>query len=138
MLKKQIVFCLILMFCTIFGGCKKDDPIILFNKQPITAETLLHNSMEFDLNRRIYYIFITQKPIKSEYIKVQIIKKEEKTSVAGLKLVYANDFKVYQDQVYYYTNYIVLHEAGHYYMQIFSMDNLEKPLARSDFYVFNK
>lgn len=138
MSKRKVSSILILLFCMFFAGCKKNDPIILFNKQPITAETLLQNSMEFDLNRRIYYIFITQKPIKSDYIRVQIVKKDEKTGIGGLKIIYANDFKVYQDQIYYYTNYIVLHETGHYYMQIFSTDNFEKPLARSDFYVFNK
>ena len=116
-------------------GCKKDAPILLFNKCPITKETVLQNSKEFRAERRIYYIFITEKPINCGYIRVQIVKKDEKTSMGGYKIQYANDFKVYKDQLYYYTNYVVLNEKGHYYMQIFAVDNLEKPLARDDFYV---
>lgn len=135
MLKKLISLLLILLFGSLAAECKKNDPIILFNKNPITQETLLQNSREFVAGRRVYYIFITKKPIKCDYLRVQVLKREDKVGIGGYKIQYANDYRVYKDERYYYTNYVVLHEVGHYYVQIFSIDNLDKPLARSDFYV---
>lgn len=133
--KKSLYFILILIFCLGLCGCKKDDSLILFNSEPITKDTVLNNSKEFLAGRRIYYVFITQKPLKNELVRIQILKKDEKTTLAGVKIYWAQDFRLYKDQAYYYNDYIVLREPGMYIMQVFSKDNLEKPLAISDFYV---
>jgi len=135
---KFLFFALILLLSLMFLGCnKKDDAVILFNQQPITKETILNNSKEFLVGRRIYYIILVKKPLKTEQIRVQILKKDQNTTVAGVKIQYAEDFRLYKDQVYYYNDYVVLHEPGFYIMQIFSKDNMKKPLAISDFYVRN-
>lgn len=132
--KLSLLLILILSLC-LFSGFRKAKTILLFNKQPITKETVLNNSIEFFTGKRIYYIFMTEKPIQSECIRVQILKKDDKVQMGGIKIVYANDYRVSQDEYYYYTDYFVLYEPGYYFMQIFSKDFLDKPLAQGYFHV---
>lgn len=131
-MKKLLLICLMVLFVT--TGCKPKS-VILFNNHPITKETILNNSREFKMGKRIYYIFLTPKEITSKYIRVQIVKKDTKIEYWGYAVVYANDFKVMKDQMFYYNDYIVMNEAGYYVMQIFSKDNLTKPMAMADFWV---
>jgi len=133
--KKSILFSLILVVLLGLTGCTNYKAVILFNHLPITKETILNNSKEFTLGRKVYYILLVKKPLQSDIIRVQILKKDEKTDLAGVKIYYADDFKLYKDQVYYYNDYVVIREAGYYIMQIFSKDDMEQPLAVSDFYV---
>lgn len=130
----NLILFLLFVFSTIaFSGCAKQTSMILFNQCPITKENLLSNSSEFVQGKRFYYIFITEKPLDSSLIRVRILKREEKADFAASKLVYSNDFKPSKDQVYYYTDYLVLHETGYYCMQVYSTDLLNSPLAVADF-----
>lgn len=134
--KKYLYFILFLFltFCTItFSGCAKKTSMILFNQYPITKENLLSNSSEFVQGKRFYYIFVTERPLDSSMIRIRILKREEKADFTASKLIYSNDFKPSKDQVYYYTDYLVLHETGYYCMQIYSTDLLNSPLAVADF-----
>lgn len=131
--KTICIITMLLILC--LSGFKKPTTMILFNTKPITKETVLNNSIEFPVGERIYYLFITEKPLKSDMIRIELRKKEEKAEYWGVKVVYSNDYRLYQDQLFYYNDYIVLHDAGHYYMLIYSKDRLDKPLAVSDFYV---
>ena len=135
--KKLILLSLILFLCLGVSGCKNDNAVILLNHQPITKETILNNSKVFVVGRRIYYILLVKKPLTTDMIRVQVLKKDEKTILAGVKIQYAEDFRLYKDQVYYYDDYVVLYEPGYYILQIFSKDQMDKPLAVSDFYVRN-
>ena len=138
MIKQKLALLgLILFLCLGLSGCKNDKAMILLNHRPITKETILDNSKVFVVGRRIYYILLLKKPLTSEFIRVQVLKKDEKTTVAGVKIQYAEDFRLYKDQVYYYNDYVVIHEPGYYILQIFSKDKMDKPLAISDFYVRN-
>lgn len=136
-MKKNKIIILSICFLTLLClcGCKRRTTAILFNSEPITKETILHNTNEFMMGKRIYYIFLTEKPLKSNIIRVEVKKKDEKSEFWGIKLVYGNDYRLSKDQIYYYNDYIVLHESGHYYMFVYLKDNLDKPLAYSDFYV---
>ena len=120
-----------------FCGCNKPKTIILFNTIPITKENLLSNSSEFVVGKRIYYIFITETPLKTELIRVRVLKRDEKANFAINKLAYSNDFKLYKDQVYYFNDYVVIHEAGYYCMAIYAKNNMKRPLAVADFRVKN-
>ena len=136
MAKRFKFFIYIALFATLaLSGCKKPTTMILFNSKPITKETVLQNAIEFTKDRRIYYLFITEKELTTDIIRVELRKKDEKVEFWGVKVVFANDYRVSKDQLYYYNDYIVLHEAGHYYMLIYDKNNLDKPLAVSDFYV---
>lgn len=139
MIKKKLFF-LILCFSFMFILCGCDKPnksMILFNKYPITKDNFLTNSSEFTVGRRIYYIFISEEPIDADFIRVRILKRDEKVNYVATKLVYSNDFKPYKDQVYYYNDYIVMNEAGTYCMLVYAGNNLNGPLTIADFRVKN-
>lgn len=135
MAKKWLCLMLLLvcMFCS--TACDKSKTLILFNNYPITKENLLNNSTEFKMDKRIYYIFLTDKPLDTKMVRIKIYKRDEKANFQVTKVVFANDFRLQKDQVYYYNDYIVMHEAGYYYMTIFPINNMKKPLAAADFRV---
>lgn len=139
MFKKAIKLLLVMTvaIASVFAltACHKPNTIILFNKYPITKDNLLDNSSEFVMGKRIYYIFITEKPLETDTIRVRILKREEKVNFEPVKLVYSNDFRLSKDQVYYYNDYIVINEAGYYCMLVYATNKLDSPLIKADFQV---
>ena len=136
MFKRFVNTVLIISLSFTLSGCKPD-AMILFNSCPITKENLLNNATEFTAGKKFYYIFINQTPLKTNMIRVRLLKREEKAHYEINKLVYSNDFRLNKDQVYYYNDYLVLYEAGHYYMVIYARDSLDRPLASADFRIKN-
>lgn len=133
---KKLLYLVILLVCVFCStACNRPKTIILFNRYPITKENLLNNSTEFAVDKRIYYIFITEKPLDTKMIRIKIYKRDEKANFSVTKVAFTADFKLNKDQVKYYNDYIVMHEAGYYYMAVFAMNSMEKPLATADFKV---
>lgn len=116
-------------------GCSKAKTIIVFNHDPITKENILNNANEFSKDKRIYYIFITEKKLPTTEIRIRVIKREEKANFSLGKIVYSNDFRLYKDQMYYYNDYIRINEAGYYLMAIYMKSNMARPIAVADFQV---
>lgn len=135
--KKILYFILFIFLFLSLSACEKQQSIILFNNLPITKENLLNNATEFSTEKRIYYVFITELPLKTNQIRVRIMKRDEKARNQAIKVVYSNDFKLYKDQVYYYNDYIVINEAGAYCMAIYAKNDLSEPMAVADFLVKN-
>lgn len=135
MQKNFLYLFLLLCFSIVLTGCNKTKTLILFNSNPITKETLLNNATKFPAQKRIYYIFLSEKPLETNAIMVKIYKRDAKADFCINKLVYSNDFRLNKDQIYYYNDYIVMDDAGYYYMAIFAMNGLDKPLATADFRV---
>lgn len=134
--KQKVLLLFLALSCLfLFSACNKNAPIILFNKEPITRETLLNNSTQFVKGKRFYYIFITQKPLKVNSIRVRIYKRDEKANMCLSKMAYSNDFRLAQDNIYYYSDYFVMNEVGYYCMMVFAADNLKQPLAIADFQI---
>lgn len=136
-LPSRFTLCTLLFaLCTLlFIGCDRPKTIILFNKHPITKENFLNNSTEFPVGTKIYYLFITEKPLYTNIIRVRVLKRDEKAGNQPVKIVYSNDFRMFKDQLYYYNDYIVINDAGNYCMLIYSTTALDKPLAVADFKV---
>ena len=128
-------FLLLLMFLAPFvlSGCS-NDALLYFNSQPITKETVNYPSRNFAVGQKIHYVLILPKGFKNEYTRVQIVKKEDKTNHWGYKIYQSRDFHV-DTTKNYFIDYFVLGEKGYYFMQIFSFDNFDIPLARNDFWV---
>lgn len=116
-------------------ACNKPQTIILFNSAPITKENFLTNATEFSVGKKIYYIFITEKPLKTDSIRIRILKRDEKVNFEITKSVYSNDFRLYKDQIYYYNDYIVMNDAGYYCMVIYAKNKMDRPLVTADFRV---
>ena len=135
-MKKKIVYLiLIICFCFVLTACRKPKAIILFNKYPITKENLLNNATEFKVDKRIYYILMIEKPLDSEFVRVRVFKRDKKADFRLTKMVYSDDVKLRKEGLYYYTDYLVMHEAGNYYMMIYALNALDRPLAMADFKV---
>ena len=135
MFKKIILLLSIICISLSLSGCMKPDAMILFNKEPITKDNLLNNATEFPMGKRIYYIVITQTPLTSNTIRIRVLKRDPKVFHEFVNLVYSNDFRLRKDQVYYYNDYLVINQAGEYFMEVYDRYALSKPLATADFMV---
>lgn len=136
MYKKLLYLFLIVVMTVTFTGCHRPKTIILFNQEPITNENFLNNSTQFKVGKRIYYLFITEKPLQAEMIRVRIFKRDEKGGMDISKIAYSNDFKLSKEhQIFYYNDYVVIHDAGYYCMAVYLLTALNRPLASADFQV---
>ena len=131
---KILLVSLIIFSTFLTNGCGKNRTILLFNHHPITENNITDNAREFQAGERIYYIFITGKQLKSNVIQVKVMKMDEKAGYSPTKLAFADRYKMSKDQIFYYTDYVVFHDAGYYSMFIFS-DELPRPLAIEPFRV---
>lgn len=135
-MQKKIITLLFVMFFAISStACSPPKTMILFNNEPITKETILSNASQFTAGKKIYYLFITEKHLDTNIIRVRVLKKDGKVKMQPIVLVYSNDFRMNKDQLFYYNDYIVINDAGDYCMVIYARDSLDKPLAVADFRV---
>lgn len=135
MFKKFLSILIIVFLALGLTACNTPRTAILFNDYPITKENLLQNSTEFKVGKRFYYIFVTERQIETKFIRIKILKRDEKANYSPTKTVYCNDFRLNTDQVFYYTDYLVMNDSGYYYMMVYAMNRLDKPLATADFQV---
>ena len=61
----------------------------------------------------------------------------DKDERLGYDIVWGKRVKLRQEQVFYYTDYIVLNNSGNYVMKVYSRDNPTKILTSANFYVKN-
>ena len=134
---KKVLTLFLTGFFLIFllAGCVYKRGIILFNTQPITRENALSDEMVFSVGQRVYYLFIAPKEMKNEYIRVQVFKMTDKAPWGGNEVVRTKDYRLMKDERYYHTDYFTFHETGRYVMQVFSIDDMQHPLALDFFYV---
>lgn len=135
--KKLLVIIFILFFGIFMTACHRPKSAILFNENPITKDNILNNATQFKIHKRIYYVFMTEKQLDSGFVRMRIVKRDEKAQMNSTDVVYSNDFKLKQGEAYYFTDYIVMNEAGYYQMVIYSTNALNKPLAVADFQVLD-
>lgn len=132
-MRKLLVLFVLSLF--LFTGCAHDRGIILFNSEPITRENALTDNINFRVGSRVYYLFIAPKRMENEFIRVQVFKMFDKAPRGGNEVLRTKDFRLMKDQRYYYTDYFTFHQAGKYVMQVFSIDDLQHPLAVDFFFV---
>ena len=78
---------------------------------------------------------MTDKPLETNAVRIKIYQRDKNADYQVNKLISSNDFRLRKDQIYYYDDYIVIHESGYYYMAIFALNGLDRPLATADFKV---
>lgn len=109
---------------------------IIFNDVPFTRESVANYKTSFQKGEKIYWLFMSKKPIKAEFIELQVVSATHKSGFTTLTgIVYSHDYRINKDNPHYYTDYVVIHSPGHYYMQIFDKNKLVKPLTIADFFV---
>ena len=129
------IFVLLFFSIILLTGCASKQGFILFNSQPFTKENVTSHKKTFQGGNRIYYLFIAPEKMKNNYIRVQVFKITDKAAGGGAEVLRTKDFRLMKDQRYYHTDYFVLNEKGRYILQVFSMDDLQRPLALNDFFL---
>ena len=134
-MKKNLFIIALILILAFSCGFKSKKGIILFNKQPINEKNVLANSKHFSLGERVYYLFLAPQKMKSDYIRVQVFKMTDKASFGGAEVVRTKDFRLMKDERYYHSDYFVFYEKGRYVMQVFSINDFQRPLSIGDFYI---
>ena len=132
------ILCLISVFfvCGFGFKCRKRKALLLFNSQPITNQTINQAGRNFKAGEKVYYILLNDEGFKDDYIRVQIVKKEQKTNHWGYKVYWSKDYEI-DTSLKYFKSYFVIDEPGYYFMQIFSFDDFDWPIIRNDFGIKN-
>ena len=127
---------ILLVISIIFlSGCIKQQAFVCFNNRPITKDTVLNQVSEFKQGEKIYYLFFSKKPLENDYVRIQIFKQGDSIQRGGYEMVRVKDYRLMKDEVYYQTDYFVLHDSGRYIMQVYNPQNLNIPLANGEFRV---
>lgn len=135
-MKKVLIYLFALFSIIMTTACSETKPMILFNKNQITAESVMNNETVFNAGEKIYYLVLIpkEKRVKTHNIYIQIIKKGS-TGRLGYELYWTRNARLKDEQLYYYDDYVVVNQAGSYVMVVYSKDNPHKPLTMSPFIV---
>lgn len=134
MKKITLIFLLCLTLFTA-TACTRDKAGILFNTKPITEKNIYDYSTNFPVGSRIYYVILMPKKVESRYIYIQVVKKNNDYGRLGYKLMQTRNIRLKDEEVNYFTDYLVLNESGYYFMKVYSKDRPQKVLAAAEFYV---
>ena len=140
MIKKYLIIILSILLIPssfAFFWKKKEQPsLFLSSKDPritISTDDALKNEDIFQIGKRIYFLIYTPDGFKSDYIKYQIVKQDDKAHVGGYTRMRNITRRV--DNKNYYVDYFVLSESGKYIIQVFDIENLHHWLAIGRFLV---
>ncbi len=133
---KKIIFILaICLFLT--TSCDRTKKAAIFlSHEPITPAGMsyINRYPVFKVRQRIYYMLVSKKPIESAKLRLQVLRLDRKYPFYKIEPAYGIDINSNYGE-HYVTDYFVLHKAGSYVIRIFSYDNLEKPIAETEFSV---
>ena len=132
-MKKLLTF--LVLIAILLCGCTSDKAGILFNRHPITEQNIYDHTKTFPVGARIYYVILMPKKVESRYLFIQVIQKDNEYGMMGYNLIWSKDIRLKDEEVNYFTDYLVLNRKGHYVMQVYSKDNPHKVLAESQFFV---
>lgn len=132
----KLIFLVALAFVMIFTTACEKQAYILFNKYPFSEETMSATTNVFKPGERIYYLVTTPKTVKTKRLLLQVMKMGKHERL-GYETVWGRQVKVRDEQVFYYTDYFVFHEAGAYEMRAYSKDEPTKLLTTNYFYIRN-
>lgn len=134
---KKILLLLLISVTFLMSGCTKEEkqhPFLALHSAPITKDNVFDVEQNFKISQRIYYLVWNPKGFKSDLLRVQIAKKDEKYSHWGMSLYSSNDVIIDRAQKYY-RDYFVINQTGLYLISIFEPDNYQTPLIRANFWV---
>ena len=133
-MKRLFLYIISMVVILTTTACSDTKPMILFNKNQITIETVMSNDTVFQPGERIYYLILLPKKVQTHNIYIQVIKKGSAGRL-GYELFWTRNARLKEEQMYYYDDYVVLNQPGSYVMVVYSKDNPQKPLTMSPFIV---
>lgn len=129
-----IITCFLVMIAT--SACS-DKAGILFNNHPITEQNVMDYSSVFEPGQRIYYLVLLPEKVRSRFLYIQVVKKENAYGKLGYDLYWSKTVRLKDEDVNYFTDYVVVNQKGFYIMQVYSKDNPTKRLTAAEFSVKN-
>ena len=139
-MKKLIIFVVIIFLASFCSASAKEKAFILFNKLPITDETITStsNTNQFASGERIYYLIAFPQKAYKKSLLIQVFKVGgDKDERYGHDIVWGKRVKLKTQHHNFYTDYIVLNQKGVFVMKVYSRDNPTKVLTTGNFYVKN-
>lgn len=133
-MKRLFLYIISMVVILTTTACSDTKPMILFNKNQITVETVMSNDTVFQPGERIYYLILLPKKVQTHNIYIQVIKKGSAGRL-GYELFWTRNARLKEEQMYYYDDYVILNQPGSYVMVVYSKDNPQKPLTMSPFIV---
>ncbi len=135
-----LIFFVLFVTQTAFGwGDKNKSSLYISATNPMedsNYETEIQSHSVFKINSRIYFLIYNPKGFKSNYIKYQIVKQDDKAHIGGYTR--ARNKTVRLKNKNYYCDYFVLSETGKYFLQVFDITDLNTELAVGAFRVVDE
>jgi len=135
---KKLLFLICFMPVILLSGCIEKDAAIFLSDSPVNLNNLncLQESPVFKVRQKIYFALVSKEPVESPILRLQTIKLDNKYGypIPQMEIPYAIDMERGSNQ-HVITDYFVLHQNGNYFIRIFSLDNLDKPIAEAEFFV---
>ncbi len=132
-----VLFLYILVVSPSFAWKKKENPVLILSNHDPRTETAVDEKLEnqsvFPVNSRIYFLIYTKEGFKSDYIKYQIVKQDDKAHMGGFSRIRNITKRV--DNKNMYVDYFVISQPGKYFIQVFDIENLHQWLAIGAFIV---
>ena len=130
------ILVLLLFPLILLTGCSNNEkrPFVAFSNQPITENTTPQSY--FKAGTRVYYAAVKPKGFNDKVLRIQIFKQDDKVNILGYSYQSTKDYRLENDK--YYTDYFVIYTPGHYYMQVFEITNLQKPVILGDFWIVER
>lgn len=128
----SIIFILLIFCSSAYCWGRKEKSVLFLSDTPENLMQVQAKNV-FRINSRIYFAVSNPKGFKSDYIKYQIVKQDEKAHIAGLSRVRNVTCRLKNKNSY--ADYFVLSEAGIYFLQIFDITNLQQWVAIERFQV---
>jgi hypothetical protein len=137
---KKFLILIISIILTMFTcACDNEQSVILFNKHVIMPDTIVSptsNTNVFKPGERIYYLITLPKPVETKSLFIQVVSVDgDKDERLGYDLVWSRRVRLKDNQVRYYTDYVVFNQKGPYIMKVYSRDNPTQILTTGSFYI---
>ena len=107
----------------------------MLSTMPIVQGNENYLTKYFEKNQKIYFLILFPKGMKKSIYRVQIFKKDDKSEFWGYKHMHHYDFRIEEKGTKYITDYFFMLEKGHFVIQVFNLENVNKPVALGDFWV---
>ena len=140
---KKLLFFICFISIILLSSCKKQEAAIFLSDSSININNsaqisfIVNNeSPVFKVQQKIYFVLISKQPVESPVLRLQTIKLDNKYNypISQMEIPYAIDMERGSNR-HVVTDYFVLHQSGNYFIRIFSLENLNKPIAEAEFFV---
>ena len=136
MIKRAILFLILLFSCVFFCGCDSKKPYLVFNSQPINQKTVYDAQKIFRPSQTIYYAILMPKGFKQEYLRMQIIKRADNIPQGGATIYMAKELFTDKSKNFYIDKFVIS-QPGTYVVRFFYGNKTEAPFLENILWVKN-